>query len=224
MKKSLSAALLLLALVGCSSLWGGISRMSPQDQDQKKQLPGPEEATETAPDTYQVEFETTKGNFVVEVNREWSPNGADRFYNLVKIGYFQDIAIFRAIKDFMIQFGIHGDPAVNKVWSEAKIKDDASGKASNEPGMITFARTGAPDSRSVQFFINLGDNARLDNSGFTPFGKVVSGMDIVTQINTEYDENSREVQGRFQAEGNEFIRKKYPNLDYIKSIKLITKE
>jgi peptidyl-prolyl cis-trans isomerase A (cyclophilin A) len=211
-------------LLGCHAFSGSGWRSAEQPQAGPQDLPPPAEANEKAPDKFQVEFETTKGNFVVEVNREWSPNGADRFYNLVKIGYFQDIAYFRAIEGFMIQFGIHGDPQVNKVWSEARIKDDPNAGISNEPGMLTFAKTGAPDSRSVQFFINLGNNARLDEMGFTPLGKVVSGMDVVKQINTEYGENSREVQGRFQAEGNKFIREKYPNIDFIKSAKLITKE
>jgi peptidyl-prolyl cis-trans isomerase A (cyclophilin A) len=140
---------------------------------------------------------------------------------LAKIGYFKDIAVFRAIKGFMFQFGIHGDPEVSKVWSEAKIKDDPNAGQTNDFGTITFAKTGQPNSRSVQFFINLGVNSRLDASGFTPFGKVVEGADVLKQINTEYGENSPEVQGRFQAEGNAFIQKKYPNIDMIKSVTLV---
>jgi peptidyl-prolyl cis-trans isomerase A (cyclophilin A) len=184
-------------------------------------LPSPDEAKEQAPEKFRVKFETTKGDFVVEVNRAWSPNGADRFYNLAKIGYFKDIAVFRAIKGFMFQFGIHGDPEVSKVWSEAKIKDDPNAGQTNDYGTITFAKTGLPNSRSVQFFINLGANGRLDASGFTPFGKVVEGADVLKQINTEYGENSPEVQGKFQAEGNAFIQKKYPNIDMIKSVTLV---
>lgn len=197
---------------------GGLSSRPSASQDK---LPSPDEAKEQAPEKFRVKFETTKGDFVVEVNRAWSPNGADRFYNLVKIGYFKDIAVFRAIKGFMFQFGIHGDPEVSKVWSEAKIKDDPNAGQTNDFGTITFAKTGQPNSRSVQFFINLGANGRLDASGFTPFGKVVEGADVLKLINTEYGENSPEVQGRFQAEGNAFIQKKYPNIDMIKSVTLI---
>ena len=212
--------------LGCSALAGGnrlgcaeTRPMAGLTEEQDK-LPAPEEATEKAPDKFRVKVETTKGDFVIEVNRAWSPNGADRFYNLVKIGYFQDIAVFRAIEGFMFQFGIHGDPKVNEVWSEAKIKDDQDAGQSNIFGTITFAKTGVPNSRSVQFFINLGFNNRLDAMGFTPFGKVVEGEDVLKKINTEYGENSPEVQGRFQAEGNEFIIKKYPRLDMIKKISL----
>ena len=184
-------------------------------------LMNPDKANEKAPDQFMVEVETTKGNFTIEVNREWSPNGADRFYNLVKVGYYTDIAIFRAIEGFMFQFGIHGDPKVSAKWREAKIDDDASVEdASNTEGFVTFAMAG-PDTRTTQLFINLGNNARLDSMGFTPFGKVTKGMDVVKKINTEYGENRGNIQGQFQAEGNDFIKKRFPNLDYIKSMKLV---
>jgi peptidyl-prolyl cis-trans isomerase A (cyclophilin A) len=219
--------------LGCSTMAGGnrlglaeanpamAGALASNAAPSQDKLPGPDEAKEQAPEKFRVKFETTKGDFVVEVNRAWSPNGADRFYNLAKIGYFKDIAVFRAIKGFMFQFGIHGDPEVSKVWSEAKIKDDPNAGQTNDFGTITFAKTGQPNSRSVQFFINLGVNSRLDASGFTPFGKVVEGADVLKQINTEYGENSPEVQGRFQAEGNAFIQKKYPNIDMIKSVTLV---
>jgi peptidyl-prolyl cis-trans isomerase A (cyclophilin A) len=223
--------------LGCSAMAGG-SRLgwaestlpsgttaneaqANEAQANQDKLPAPAEANEKAPEKFRVKVETTKGDFVLEVNRDWSPNGADRFYNLVKIGYFQDIAVFRAIEGFMFQFGIHGDPKVNEVWSEAKIKDDPNAGQSNGFGTITFAKTGEKNSRSVQFFINLGFNNRLDAMGFTPFGKVVEGEDVLKKINTEYGENSPEVQGRFQDEGNEFIKKKYPKVDMIKRISLL---
>ncbi len=181
-------------------------------------LPTPDQATETAPDTFRARFKTSKGDFVVEVTREWAPNGADRFYNLVKLGFFRDISIFRGIDGFMFQFGIHGDPAMNTMWGESTIKDDPYNDQSNKPGYLTFARTGRPDSRGTQLFVNLGDNGFLDQQGFTPIGQVVEGMEIATEVNTEYGENTSEVQGRLTEEGNTFIKEKYPNIDYITEI------
>jgi peptidyl-prolyl cis-trans isomerase A (cyclophilin A) len=179
-------------------------------------------ATKTAPDKFKVKVETTKGDMIIEVDRSWSPNGADRFYNLVDIGYFKEIAFFRAIDGFMVQFGIHGNPKVNKVWRDSNIKDDPNVTGvSNQDGYLTFARTGAPDSRSTQFFLNLGNNKGLDRQGFTPLGKIVEGMDVLKKIETKYGENSNEVQPRFQSEGNSFIAKKYPDIDYIKSMSLV---
>ncbi len=189
-------------------------------------LMDPSKATETAPAKFRAKFETTKGDFVIEVTRAWAPNAADRFYNMVRIGYFKDIAVFRAIKGFMFQFGIHGDPAVSAKWKNATIKDDPAAGISNLPGFVSFAQTGQPNSRSAQMFVNLGSNTFLDESRggstpFVPFGKVVSGMDVVEKINTEYGENARDVQGNFMAKGNEYIKSKYPNINYIKSVKIV---
>ena len=182
----------------------------------------PSQAVMTAPAKFKVKFETTKGDFILECHRDWSPNGADRFYSMVKIGYFKDILVFRAIRGFMFQFGIHGDPDVNAKWGEARFNDDPKGKQSNKLGYITFAKTGAPNSRSTQLFINLRNNSGLDGQGFTPFGKVVEGMDVVNKINTEYGENRvRNFQGMFQARGNAYAKEKYPNLDTIKSVTLV---
>ena len=190
-------------------------------------LKDPSKAAEKAPDTFTAVFTTTKGDFEVAVTREWSPLGADRFYNLVKIGYFQDIAFFRAVDNFMVQFGIHGDPKVSAHWRAAPIKDDAQGKASNEEGYITFATSG-PNSRTVQMFINYKNNAGLDRQGFTPFGKVTSGMDIVKSLYKGYGDAPSPYnpggkgpnQGRIQGEGNTYLKKDFPQLDYIKSAKL----
>ena len=188
-------------------------------------LKDPSKATEKAPETFKVLFTTTEGDFEVTVTRKWSPKGADRFYNLVKIGYFNDIAFFRVIGGFMAQFGIHGDPKVNTVWRGANIKDDPAAGISNTPGKITFAKTGAPHSRSVQFFINYGNNANLDSMGFTPFGEVSKGMDVVKKVHSGYGEGAPRgrgpSQGKFQAEGNAYVKKQFPELDYIKSAKLI---
>src|SRR5262249_21770929 len=140
-----------------------------------KALLAPAAAKETAPALFKVKVTTTKGPFTIEVHRDWAPNGADRFYNHVNVGYFADLAFFRVIKGFMVQFGIHGDPAVAKAWRDANIVDDAKGKQSNKRGMVTFATAG-PNTRTTQIFINYADNGNLDAMGFTPFGKVVDGM------------------------------------------------
>lgn len=171
-----------------------------------------------APDTYNVKFETTQGDFVVTVTREWAPNGSDRFYNLVQNGYFEDIAFFRAISDFMVQFGIHGDPKLNTVWRTAKITDDPV-KQSNNRGKITFATSG-PNSRTSQVFINYKDNGMLDKMGFAPFGEVTQGMDIVDKLYKGYGEGAPKgkgpSQGRLQSEGNVYLKAEFPKLDYIK--------
>ena len=179
----------------------------------------PSKLTEKAPDSFKALFVTTKGKFTIEVTRSLSPNGADRFYNLVRSGYFKDIAFFRVIPGFMCQFGIHGDPSVSAKWREANINDDPV-KGSNTRGAITFATAG-PNTRTTQLFINFGDNANLDSMGFSPFGKVTDGMDIVDKINGQYGEGAPQGmgpdQGRVQMEGNAYLKKDFPNLDYIKS-------
>ena len=174
-------------------------------------------AREKAPDKYKVRFKTTKGDIDIEVVREWAPKGADRFYNLVKVGFFTDIAFFRVIPDFMAQFGVHGDPELAVVWREAKIGDDPV-KQSNLPGYLTFAKAGA-DTRTTQFFINLIDNSRLDADGFSPIGKVVSGMEVVKQIYSGYGKPAGigPDQSRLQSEGNKYLKSDFPKLDYIES-------
>jgi peptidyl-prolyl cis-trans isomerase A (cyclophilin A) len=181
----------------------------------------PKLANKQSPETFKAKFVTTKGDFVIKVTRNWAPKGADRFYNLVDIGYFKDVVIFRGIQGFMFQFGIHGDPVVNRAWKDADIRDDPDAKVSNRPGYITFAN-GGPNTRSNQLFINLGDNARLDAMGFRPIGQVVEGADVVLKINTEYGENADGDQGSFQARGNSYILQKYPRLDVIKNVVLVT--
>jgi peptidyl-prolyl cis-trans isomerase A (cyclophilin A) len=181
-------------------------------------LTDPSKLTEKAPDTFKVKFDTTKGAFTVEVTRSLAPLGADRFYNLVKAGYFKDIAFFRVIPGFMAQFGMHSDPKLTAIWNHANIQDDPV-KGSNTRGTITFAKTGMPNSRSAQFFINFGDNSQLDGQRFAPFGKVIEGMDVVDKINPEYRETPN--QGAIEAQGNEYLKKNFPNLDYIKSATIL---
>jgi peptidyl-prolyl cis-trans isomerase A (cyclophilin A) len=186
-------------------------------------LKNPAALKETAPATYKVNFDTSAGAFVVEVQRDWAPQGADRFYNLVKSGFFDNTRFFRVISGFMVQFGIHGDPSVAGVWRNARIPPDPV-KQSNKRGYITYAMAGTPDSRTTQLFINFGDNARLDASGFAPFGQVVSGMEVVDKIYSAYGEGAPNgagpEQGRIQAEGNAYLMKDFPKLDYIKTARI----
>jgi peptidyl-prolyl cis-trans isomerase A (cyclophilin A) len=182
-------------------------------------LANPASLTENAPATYKVRFDTSKGPFVVEIHRDWAPNGADRFYNLVKNGFFDDARFFRVISGFMVQFGINKDPKISAPWRAAQIKDDPV-KQSNKRGYITFATAG-PNSRTSQVFINFGDNAGLDSQGFAPFGQVVSGMNVVDQLYNGYGEGAPRGkgpdQGRIQAEGNTYLNAEFPRLDFIKS-------
>jgi peptidyl-prolyl cis-trans isomerase A (cyclophilin A) len=178
----------------------------------------PEEATAKAPAKFKVKFTTTKGDFVVEARRAWAPTGTDRFYNLVKLGFFTDIGFFRVVPNFVVQFGIHGNPKVAAAWKAAPIKDDPKSKQSNDKGTLTFAK-GGPDSRTTQLFVNFKDNPRLDDMGFPPIGKVVEGMDVVEKINQEYGEQPN--QQRIQSEGNEYLKDIFRRLDYIKSAKLV---
>ena len=182
----------------------------------------PSKAKLTAPATFKAKFETTKGDFVIEIRRDWAPNGVDRFYSLVTVGYYEDIALYRVIDGFMVQFGIHGDPKMNKIWKDATILDDKVTQ-SNTAGMLTFATRG-PNTRTTQLFINYGQNARLDGMGFAPFGKVVEGMDVVNNIHSGYGEGAPRGRGpsqpRMQDEGNTYLRADFPDLDYIKSISI----
>ncbi|MEP3480152.1 MAG: peptidylprolyl isomerase [Fuerstiella sp.] len=172
---------------------------------------------EKAPEEFQVEFDTSKGKFTIEVTRKWSPIGVDHFYTMVKKDFYNECRFFRVVPNFMVQFGINGDPAV-QAENRTTIKDDPL-VASNRRGFLTYAKTGAPNSRSTQLFINFGDNSFLDNQGFSPFGRVVKGMEVVDKINSEYGE--RPNQGSIQARGNEYLKESFPNLDYIKSVKLV---
>jgi peptidyl-prolyl cis-trans isomerase A (cyclophilin A) len=185
-------------------------------------LKNPAALKEMAPATYKVNFDTSAGPFVVEVHRDWAPNGADRFYNLVKNGYYDDARFFRVISGFMVQFGINGDPSLNPVWQAARIPRDPV-KQSNTRGYMTFAMQGGPngpDTRTTQVFINFGDNSQLDQSGFAPFGRVTTGMNVVDKIYAGYGEGAPSgngpEQGRVQSEGNAYLTKSFPKLDYVK--------
>ena len=185
---------------------------------QAPNLANPAALTEQAPATYKVKFDTTKGAFVIQVTRAWAPNGADRFYNLVKNGFYDDVRFFRVISGFMVQFGINGDPQLSARWRQAQIKDDAVTQ-SNKRGMITFATAG-PNTRTTQVFINFADNTNLDGMGFAPFGRIVSGMNVVDSLNAEYGEGAPRGrgpdQGKLQNEGNAYLAREFARMDYIK--------
>jgi len=207
--RSLSGAALLGALfLTCCSKSPESSELPPAVKDEK------------APAVFRVNFDTSKGGFIVEVTRDWAPLGADRFYTLVKTGFFDNARFFRVIPGFMVQFGLSPKPIENKKWSN--LPDDAVTQ-SNKPGYITFATAG-PGTRTSQVFINYGDNARLDGQGFAPFGKVVSGMDVVQQLYNEYGEGAPQgmgpAQDQIQSRGNEYLEKDFPKLDYIKTARL----
>jgi peptidyl-prolyl cis-trans isomerase A (cyclophilin A) len=184
----------------------------------------PSRATEPAPDRFRVRFETTKGPFVVEVTRAWAPRGADRFFNLVRAGYYDDVAFFRVIEGFMVQFGINGDPRVNAVWREARIPDDPVTQP-NRRGAVTYAKAG-PDTRTTQVFINFKNNTSLDTQGFAPFGRVVEGMAVVDSLYSGYGEGAPRGmgpdQGRAQGEGNAYLRGSFPKLDVVKTARVVT--
>lgn len=188
----------------------------PEEKPGSGVLADPSKLNETAPATYKAKFTTTQGDFVIEVQREWAPKGADRFYNLVKNGFYDNTAFFRVVDGFMVQFGISGDPAISSVWRGARITDDPV-KEKNLRGMITFATSGV-DSRTTQVFINFADNLNLDKMGFTPFGKVLSGMDVVDKLFKDYGEGAPSGNGPnqtlLQTKGNEYLKAEFPKLDY----------
>jgi len=185
-------------------------------------LVNPDAASEQAPDQFKVTFETTKGPFTVQVVRDWAPLGADRFYNLVKAGFFNDTAFFRVVKGFVVQFGLNGDPGVNAKWKDATIPDDPV-RTSNLRGYITFATAG-PNTRTTQLFINLANNGRLDSMKFSPFGRVIQGMDVVDSLYGGYGEGAPNGNGPSQdkitEEGNSYLRENFPKLDYVVQAKL----
>jgi peptidyl-prolyl cis-trans isomerase A (cyclophilin A) len=159
-----------------------------------------------------VKMETSKGPVVIEVHREWAPIGADRFYELVKDGFFQEARFFRIVPNFIVQFGLAADPKMSKKWDKTIADDPVS--RTNRAGAVTFATAG-PNTRNSQIFINLGSNQSLDNQGFAPFGQVIEGMDAVQKFNASYGEMPD--QQAITMRGNAYLKEKFPNLDYIKT-------
>jgi len=210
---------LLLAVLPATSLAQDATTGDPNPA-----LLDPSLAREEAPKIFRVRFETTKGDFVVEVHRKWAKKGATRFYNLVRIGYYDGVAFFRVVDGFMAQFGMHGDPQVTAVWQDAPIKDDMVLR-SNRRGRVTFASAG-PHTRTTQVFINTSDgNAALDAQGFAPFGEVVQGMEVVDALYEGYGEGAPSGEGPSQAliraHGNTYLRREFPKLDYVISARIV---
>ena len=168
---------------------------------------------ERAPNVFKARFDTTAGIFVIEVHADWAPRGADRFYNLVKNGYYDGCRFFRVVPGFVVQFGINGDPVIQRNWTNATIPDDKVTQG-NTRGFVTFAKSSEPNSRTTQLFVNFADNSRLNRQGFAPFGKVTMGMEVVDKIFSGYGEKPD--QDRIEKEGNAYLTKNFPKLDYIK--------
>jgi peptidyl-prolyl cis-trans isomerase A (cyclophilin A) len=178
--------------------------------------------TDTSPDRYSVKLVTTQGDVIIDIDRMLAPKGADRFYELVTSGYFTDIACFRVVPGFVVQAGLHGDPATNKLWRDRRIQDDPV-KSTNAPGTVCFATSG-PNARTTQFFISLRNNGRLDAMGFAPFGQVRS-LEVVEKLYSGYGEGppngNGPQQSRVQREGNAYLKAEFPLLDYIKRAELV---
>jgi peptidyl-prolyl cis-trans isomerase A (cyclophilin A) len=188
-----------------------------------KALLAPKKLTEKAPDTYKVKFDTTRGAFTVTVTRAWAPLGADRFYNLVKHHFYDNGAFFRVVPGFVVQFGISPIPAVSAAWKNQDIKDDPVTQ-SNKRGTLTFAQTGRPNSRGTQMFVNLKDNSQLDHTGqgFAPIGVVEgNGMNVVEMMYEGYGDNAGPDQDQLEKQGDPYLKKGWPKLDYIKSATLV---
>jgi homoserine O-acetyltransferase len=180
---------------------------------------------EPAPEVFRAAFETTRGRFVIDVQRAWSPYGADRFYNLVRHGFYDGIRFNRVIAGFIAQWGVSGYPEVTRTWKTRAIPDDPV-RQSNVRGTIAFAMTG-PDTRTTQVYISLADNSRLDAQGFSPFGRVVEGMDVVDQLYSGYGENAgggvrAGNQGPIEEGGNAWLDREFPLLDHIIRARIVT--
>jgi peptidyl-prolyl cis-trans isomerase A (cyclophilin A) len=180
-------------------------------------LADPSTATLSAPDIYKVRFETTSGDFTLKVNRDWAPAGADRFYNLIELGFYDDTAFYRVLRNFIVQFGLHARPDISYRWKSAMIQDDAVWK-SNRRRWVSFAKSG-PNTRTTQIFINYANNRKLDDQGFAPFGRVVTGMKVVDALYNDYGEGRPRGMGpdqsRIMVEGSKYLRDNYPRLDWV---------
>jgi peptidyl-prolyl cis-trans isomerase A (cyclophilin A) len=209
-----SALAIVLALAAC-----GKDIKPPQQAAATNPLLNPQSQTlqARAPETFNARFETSAGAFTVQVTRAWAPGGADRFYNLVRNGFFDGTRFFRVVPGFVVQFGLSGDPAISARWHLASIPDDPV-QQHNTRGTLTFATAG-PNTRTTQLFINFADNLNLDGMGFSPFGKVVDGMDVVDRIYAGYGE--RPDQGLIEGRGNAYLAAQFPKLDSIAKVSIV---
>ncbi len=198
-----------MVAAACGGGGGGSSSASAPPQ----QLLHPAKLHAKSPQLFDVTFKTTKGTFVVSVHRSWSPLGAARFYNLVKAHFYDGVSFFRVLPNFVAQFGISPYPEVSKAWSHAFIADDPHTE-SNTRGTVTFATAG-PNTRTTQLFVNLGDNTPLDTQGFTPFGAVTSGLDVVDKLYRGYGDKPTSLQPQMENQGNAFLEKRFPKLDHV---------
>jgi peptidyl-prolyl cis-trans isomerase A (cyclophilin A) len=208
MRPSSKTALTALVVVVATTLLSG--------QVDLEKLKDPSRLTERAPDQYQARFDTSKGSFVIAVTREWAPLAADRFYNLVKNGFYNDSRFFRVLSGFMAQWGLHADPSVQSAWRTANLRDEPV-KNSNTRGSVSFTRESSPNSSYTMVFINYKDNSYLDADGFAPFGEVVSGMDVADQLYSGYGRQNVPDQRRIVRDGNAYLQAEYPMLDFVKT-------
>ncbi len=212
-RAALAVAVVCLACAGSGNEQSNAVLLQPGDSLYQTQ----------APDTFHVRFATTEGEFTAEIYRDWAPLGADRLYNLVRAGYYAGNRFFRVVPGFMVQFGIHGDPAVNAAWADQRIDDDPV-LQTNQRGTLVFAMAG-PNTRTTQLFINYSDNPQLDAMGFAPLGRITDGMTIVDRLYGEYGEAAPAGRGpdqrRIRAEGTEYLQRSFPELDYIESAEIV---
>ena len=208
----------LVAIAAGAAVWLALIACSPPNQAKKNETPTPAKK-EVVPDVYHVKLDTSKGLVDIEVHRDWAPVGADHFYELVKTGFYDNARFFRVVRNFVVQFGIGGDPKTNQLWASAMLPDDPV-KEHNVKGSVTFATRG-PHTRTTQVFINLADNRKdLDGHGFAPIGKVVAGMDVVEGLYSFYGDMPPAGQGpdpsKIQQLGSEYLESHFPRLDFIK--------
>jgi len=207
MKYRSIASTTLVAIVATTLLSGQVNI---------ERLKDPAQLNERAPDQFRARFDTSQGVFVIAVEREWAPLAADRFYNLVKNGFYNDSRFFRVLSGFMAQFGLHADPSVQAAWRTANLKDEPA-KKSNTRGFVSFTRESSPNSSYTMIFLNYKDNSYLDADGFAPFGEVVSGMDVADRLYSGYGRQNVPDQRRILRDGNAYLQAEYPMLDFVKT-------
>lgn len=206
--RGIGTVVLLLTLIGCSS-------PEPKKNIETKESTSPKQA----PPEYKVKVETTKGDFVIHVHRDWAPKGADRFHELVRMGYYDDSRFYRVVKDFIVQFGLAKDPKLSEMMAQSPIDDDPAMKT-NMKGRVSFAKLGV-NSRTSQVFVNLKNNRTLDEQGFAAFGEVIEGMDVVAKLYSGYGDYSGPEQPKIIAQGNAYLDRHFSRLDQLKKATIL---